>query len=480
MSSSLVLFNDPHFSSLWKIMADLRTEGRKITTRSVHDASWRKNYGARFGDLDHVRFWFRELEDRGYLEQETNSRGSRPAQWGFTLWGKYYLEYQGSELAYRIVGLKDAIANERWEEGLTHVQALIDAQVENPDFLYFRGLCYQNLSRFEEAIADFSITIARGHHTLESYRKRGQCYSHLGQQEEALKDRLSYGVKFYDYSLEWAELCKLRKFILKNCFELRDTRTKISYLIQAIKADSDFAPYYFYCAIYQSYLGDEDGVIENLQKWLECGLSRDFYWIEPFCTASSNTLPITIFREELRDEELAFQYLDKAYAVLISREPKWVQKLLCQRGDINQLFGRWEMALQYYNQAEQYGSPSAWLYGRRGNIHKHLGNSEESSADYNKYLEGMCTHDDQFDIYYQQWLCQEHLRVGEASSPLPALVCHPALPVKRQPMERPSWLASIDWSTYWDVWQSEPPLMGFMLGGISAIVFVLFVLSIQL
>jgi len=429
---------NPRLLTVWRIIVDLIEERKSITTRSVYNASLGKNYGIEFRNISDVRFCLQQLEQYEYLCRETTHRGSVPIQWGLTLWGKHYLQNQSNTIASHIIALQDAIANERWEEGLVHAQTLIDTKGQDLDFLYFRGFCYKNLGEFEKAIKDFNITIENNYRFKESHKNRRYCYISLKRYEEALIDCLSF--KAEDSSInDWSEQLEIRAFIINNCLELDDVEKGITYLTKAIKLDSFFAPYYFFLAIFHAQMGHQDSVVENLMKWIHYKDECNDFLIKPFCRETETSLPIRVFSEALGSKSLAFSYLDKAYELFIQKEVDLlnqyinqvdrssdsedksreieesssrdkgykVGKLLCERGDISQLLDQWDSALKYYHKGEECGYKDSTLYGRRGNVYEHLGEFEKASEDYRRYLnEALLSRDNELYTYCCSWLCK--------------------------------------------------------------------------
>jgi tetratricopeptide (TPR) repeat protein len=431
---------DAELSATWKIITDLIEERKIVTTRSVLDASHGKKYGVKYVDTSHVRSCFLRLQQHGYLYEQERARGSRPGQWNLTTWGKHYLEVEGSYLAYYVIALQDAINSKSWAEGLKYVQRLIKTKGASTDFIYLRGLCYKNLGLFKKAIDDFTLTIKEDYRTIESYKNRRYCYFYLGWHEEALKECLS-SVEESLYR-SYNERDEVRKFIILNCFELDSPKKVINYLETAIKIDSYFIPYYLYCAIYYAYLNHDSGVFNHLEKFIQFGLRSYPILIEPFCRDSGIILPIKVFTGALANDLLAFYYLDRAYESVINckiksrvngygsaHDAQLVSSLLCHRGDVNQFFGRWDCALEYYNQAEKWGFIDTKAYIRRGSIHEYFGNFEQALQDYNRYLGNKNSLDDSPPtyysysssreecfgnndfIYYHLWLCRQRFRV---------------------------------------------------------------------
>jgi len=75
-----------------------------------------------------------------------------------------------------------------------------------------RGNSYKMLSRFQEAIDDFTKTIELDEANLTAYLRRGQCYSSLAKYDEALID-LEYVCKrepTQEAKMAWTETKKRR------------------------------------------------------------------------------------------------------------------------------------------------------------------------------------------------------------------------------------------------------------------------------
>lgn len=83
---------------------------------------------------------------------------------------------------------KKLFENQKFEEALPLFTAFLVENNNHGDALFFRGLCYRKVGKFEDSINDLSLLINRLPDEADLYSERGVSYYHLKNYTSALAD----------------------------------------------------------------------------------------------------------------------------------------------------------------------------------------------------------------------------------------------------------------------------------------------------
>lgn len=263
-----------------------------------------------------------------------------------------------------------------------------------------RGAAKSWLNHMREAIADYDKAIELNPRYAKAYENRGKAYGALGNNEQSAADlqkaeRITNSNKGADKIIEEAEaLCKDGKF--SEALELYNQAAEIY-------PDNQFV-FVNRGNIYNDHLRDYDAAIADYNKTIE--LNPKFSW--PYLNRALALGRLNRWEEAIADYGRAIE-LDQNYASAYNGRAwsycqigKYEEALTDAdraiklrpndanfydtRADAYMGLKRYDDALADFNTAIKL-SPEGWLYQRRGELYRLMGDETKAQADFDKAKE---------------------------------------------------------------------------------------------
>ena len=142
----------------------------------------------------------------------------------------------------------------------------IEANPNNAEMYYNRGLAYLEKNLYEKAVADFSTAIGKGFDMADAYCKRGKAYSGLNRRDESIADVRTAIEKDNDCYEAWDHL----RYHLKNeeRYHLKDEEA-IKCCTEMIRIKPDSADAYWKRGQIYYLLRDYSNAIPDMEKSLK-------------------------------------------------------------------------------------------------------------------------------------------------------------------------------------------------------------------
>ena len=165
----------------------------------------------------------------------------------------------------------------------------IDKDPHNFGALLNRGLAYENLKQFDNALPDYTRAIELVPRFARAYHNRGHVYSALGQYERAIEnydDALKYSDSVViDAQGQTITLDKAAVYYDRGnaLYNLKKFEQAVGSYGEAIKLASRFAAAYNNRGVVYSELGNKQAACRDRSKACELNYSPSCKWVKENC-----------------------------------------------------------------------------------------------------------------------------------------------------------------------------------------------------
>ncbi|MDM8531421.1 tetratricopeptide repeat protein [Anaerolineales bacterium HSG25] len=294
---------------------------------------------------------------------------------------------------------KQAYADGDYETTIKAMSLVIQTVPYKISAYNYRGIAYDDLEQYEQAIADYDKAIELDPNYVFAYYNRGNVYDDLEQYEQAIAD--------YDKAIEldpnYAFAYYNRGIVYKN---LEQYEQAIADYDKAIELDPKYVDAYYNRGNayynqkrYEDAIADYNKAIELDPKYVDAYNNRGNAYrnLEQYEQAIAdydkaieldpNYVNAYYYRgianAKLEQYEQAIADFDKA----IELDPNFALAYN-NRGSAYADLEQYEKAIADFDKAiELDHDPLSWPYNNRGNAYRNLGQHEQAIADYDKAIE---------------------------------------------------------------------------------------------
>jgi tetratricopeptide (TPR) repeat protein len=220
-----------------------------------------------------------------------------------------------------------------------------------PDYEFRRGQVYHRTGRYDEALADYTLTIEREHEKVGYLWTRATLLEELGRNEEALRDK-THAI---------AELTK----------KINDVSLDVQAFSDRELAKPHLANLYFNRAQLLSSTEQNNQALEDYKRAIENAPDNPEYYISRAGLLRS----IGLIEEALGDYD---------HAIKLESNHAWSFTL---RAGLLEALGRVEEALGDHTRALEITPKSDFRYGYRADLLREMGRDEEALTDYTRAIE---------------------------------------------------------------------------------------------
>ena len=229
---------------------------------------------------------------------------------------------------------------------------------------YNRGVTYQNLGRYDEALADYGQTIRLNPQYAAAYVNRGNTCKNLGRIDEALAD---YG-QAIRLNPELAQAYNNRGHTYKNLGRIDEALADLN---KAIQINPQLAQAYVNRGSTYSDMSRYDEALNDYGRVIRLNPSD----AEVYNSRGSTYYHLGRYDEALND-----------YGHAIRLNPDFAEAYN-NRGNTYRKMGRYDEALNDYGRAIQINPRDVNTYHNRGSTYDDLGRYDEALADLNKAIQ---------------------------------------------------------------------------------------------
>jgi tetratricopeptide (TPR) repeat protein len=266
-----------------------------------------------------------------------------------------YHSYNNRGLAFEELG--------QYEEAMKDFNKAIDLDPQEAYAYNNRGIVYRKLGQFEAAFEDYNKTIELDPQYADTYYNRGYGYERLGQNEKAIRD--------YTKAIELDPQNAGNYYARGNCYrKLGQYETAIQNYNKSIALDSRYASAYLNRGGSYRLLGQYETAIEDLNKAISLDSKNTYAYFNRGMAYS-----------KLDQYEVAIKDFNKA----IELDPQYTRSYY-NRGFAYHNLVQLEKAIQDYTVAINLNSQYADAYYHRGLALWILLEEFEAADDFNMYL----------------------------------------------------------------------------------------------